>query len=162
MRPRYNLEIWPLSRRLEIGAGGGGAISVADGVLATPKTFLLLAVIVIGHGEAGRERGLHPRVVERVGSSGEFRADRSCAAAPTILPAFPSLAALEVGQHIGIGPAARALLRPAVVIAAMAARVSHHVDRGRSAQHLAAHGFDLAAIHVRLGLGGIAPVEHVV
>src|SRR5205823_3247018 len=151
-----NLEIWPLSRRLEIGACGRGAISVTDGVLAAPKTLLLLAVIIIGDGEAGRKRGLHPSIVERVGSSSEFRADRSRATAPAILAAFPSLAAFEVRQHIGIGPAPRAFLRPAVVVAAMAARVSHHVDRGRTAQHLAAHGLDPAAVHVRLGLSGVA------
>ena len=70
--------------------------------------------------------------------------------------------ALEIGQHVGIGPAARALLRPAVVVAAIAAGIGHHVDRRRAAQHLAAHRLDLAAVHVRLGLGAIAPVEHVV
>src|SRR6266446_6807610 len=114
MRPCRNLEIWSLARRPEIGACGRGAVSVADGVLAAAKTFLLLAVIVVGHGEAGRERRLDPRVVERVGRSGEFRADRPRAAAPTILAGFPPLAALEVGQHVGIGPAARAFLRPAL------------------------------------------------
>src|SRR5262249_11263018 len=92
----------------------------------------------------------------------EFRADRPGTTTPRVLAPLPSLAALEVGQHIGIGPTARALLRPAIVVAAMAAGISHHVDRGRSAQDLPAHRLDFAAVHVRLGLGAVAPVEHVV
>jgi len=130
--------------------------------LAAAKAFLLLAVVIVGHGKASRQGGLHPGVVERIGGFCVLGADRPRCAAPRILAAFPSLAALEVGQHVGIGPAARTLLRPAIVVAAMAARISHHVDRGRTAQDFAAHRFDLAAVEARLGLGFVAPVEHVV
>ena len=162
MRAGLDVEIGALARRLEIGGRRRGAIAVADGVLAAPETFLLLAVVVVGHGKARGLRRLEPGVVDRIAGLGEFGADRPRAAAPRILAALPGLAALEVGQHVGIGPAARALLRPAVVVAAVAAGIGHHVDRRRAAQHLAAHRLDLAAVHVRLGLGVIAPVEHAV
>ena len=130
--------------------------------MTAPEAFLLLAVVVVGDWKAGRRCGFEPGVVQRIARLCEFRADRPSPAAPRILAALPPLAALEVGQHIGIGPTARSLLRPAIVIAAMAARVSHHVDRGRSTQDLPAHRLDFAAVHARLGLGVIAPVEHVV
>ncbi len=37
---------------------------------------------------------------------------------------------LEIGQHVGIAPAAVAALRPAVVVGALAAIVDVSVDRG--------------------------------
>jgi hypothetical protein len=44
----------------------------------------------------------------------------------------------------------------------MAARVGHHVDRGRAAQHLAAHRLDTAIVEIRFRLGVKAPiVQHV-
>ena len=123
---------------------------------------MLRAVVVFGHREARGLGGVEPGVVDGIGGLGEFGADRPVAAAPRIGAALPGLATPEIGQHVGIGPAARTLLRPAVVVAAIAAGIGHHVDRGRAAQHLAAHRLDLAAVHVRLGLGAVAPVEHVV
>ena len=162
MRAGRDIEIAALPRRPEIGGRGRGAVAVADGVLAAPEAFLPLAVVVVGDGKARRRRGFEPGVVERIAGLGELGADRPRSAAPAVLAALPGLAALEVGQHVGIGPAARALLRPAIVVAAIAAGIGHDVDRGRTAQNLAAHGLDPAAVHVRLGLGGIAPVEHVV
>ena len=89
-------------------------------------------------------------------------AERAGAAAPGVLALRERLHALEVGQHVRVGPALGALALPAVVVAAVAAHVGHHVDRGRAAEHLAAHRLDLAAAHVRLGLVVVAPVEHLV
>ncbi len=162
LRARMHLEIGALAGRLEIGSRGRGAIAVADGILAAPESLLLLAVVIVAHRQAGRAGSLQPGVVERIAGLCELGADRAGSAAPPIGAALPGLAAPEIGQHVGIGPAARTLLRPAVIIAAVAAGIGHHIDRGRAAQHLAAHRLDRAAVHVRLGLGMIAPVEHVV
>ncbi len=150
------------AHRPEIGACRRRAIAVADGVLTAPEAFLPRAVVVVGHRQARCRGSLEPGVVERITGPCEFGADRPRAAAPAILAAVPGFAAFEVRQHIGVGPAARTLLRPAVVVAAMAAGIGHHVDRRRSAQHLAAHRLDPAPVHVRLGLGAVAPVEHAV
>src|SRR5207249_8285680 len=132
---------------------GRGTVAVADGVLAAAEAFVVLAVIIVAYGKARGFGGVEPGVVERIAGLREFGADRARSAAPTILAVLPGLAAPEVGQQLGIGPTARALLRPAIVVAAMAAGIGHHVDRRRSAQHLAAHGLDAAAVHAGLGLG---------
>src|SRR5258708_175952 len=60
--------------------------------------------------------------------------------------------------RVSIGRAARALLGRAVVIAAMAARIGHHVDRRGAAQHLAARRLDPAVVQVGLRLGVEAPI----
>src|SRR5262249_40940046 len=132
-RGGLDLEICPLPRRSEVRARGRGAIAATDGVLTAPEAFLLLAVVVVGDWEARGRGGFEPCVVKRIARLCEFRADRPGSAAPRILARLPALAALEVGQHIGIGPTARALLRPTIVVAAMRARLGHHVDGGRSA-----------------------------
>ncbi len=155
-------EIGAPARRLEIGGCGGGAIAVANGVLAASEAFLPHSIVVIGHGQARGRGRLEPGVVERIAGLGELGADRPRIAAPPILSALPGFATFEVGKHVGVGPAARTFLRPAVVVAAMAAGICHHVDRRRSAQHLAAHRLDPSPVQVRLGLGVVAPVEHVV
>ena len=129
--------------------------------MAAAEAFLLPAIIVVGHGEARGLGGVEPGVVDGIGGLRELGADRPCSAAPRICAALPGLAAFEIREHVGIGPAERTLLRPAVVVAAIAAGIGHHVDRRRAAEDLAAHRLDLAAVHVRLGLGAIAPVEHV-
>jgi hypothetical protein len=45
---------------------------------------------------------------------------------------------LEVGQHVGVGPAGIAERRPLIVIAPVAADIDHRVDRGGTAEPLAA------------------------
>src|SRR5262249_25322509 len=110
-----------------------GAIAATDGVLTAPEAFLLLAVVVVGDWEARGRGGFEPCVVKRIARLCEFRANRPGSAAPRILARLPALAALEVGQHIGIGPTARAFMPPPFVAAAVPARKSHHVDRGRPA-----------------------------
>ena len=162
VRVRCDLKIFSSARGLEKSIRRRRAPAVANGVLAAAETFLLLAVVIrrerIAAGLGGRE----PGVVERVFGPGEFGAERSFAAAPSVGAVFPGLAAAEIGQHVRIGPAARALLRPAVVVAGIAARIGHDVDRGRAAQDLAAHRLDAPAVEVRLGIGLVAPVEHAV
>src|SRR6185437_11868738 len=140
--------------------GGGRAVAVADGVLAATKSLLLLAVIVGRQWIAARRRSREPGVVERVLGLGEFGAQRAGIAAPGILAVLPGLATPEIRQHVRVGPAARALLRPAIVVAGITARVGHDVDRRRPAQNLAAHGLDAPPVEIRLGIGLIAPVEH--
>src|SRR5258708_5177075 len=71
----------------------------------------------------------------------------------------PPLQPLEVGQDIGIAPAAIAELRPGVEILALAAVVDVAVDRGRTAQRLAARRIDAAATGPRADLLLIGPVD---
>src|SRR5215471_8924910 len=124
-----HVEIASVPYRLEIGGCRRRAVAVADGVLAAAESFLLFAVVVVGHRKARSLGGLEPGPVDRIAGLGELGADRPGAAAPGVVAALPGLAAPEVGQHVGIGPAARALLRPAIVVAAVAAGIGHDVDR---------------------------------
>ena len=146
---------------LEEGIGGRRAAPVSDRVLAAPEAFAAGAVVVRRHGELRGLGGLDPGRKERIVGLGPFSAQWPVAAAVGALAADPCLAAFEVRQDLRIGPALRAVARPAVVIAAMAPRVGHHVHRRRAAQHLAARRLDAAAIQLRLGLGVEAPVMHV-
>src|SRR5215475_9652110 len=68
----------------------------------------------------------------------------------------------EIGQDVGVGPAAQAELRPAVIVARMAADIDHAVDRGRAADDSPARAVHLAAVHVGLGLAVVVPVDLVV
>ena len=158
----FDREILPLHRRMQIADRGRAALAVADRILAAAEALARAAVVVVGDRQAGHARGLEPGGEHRVLGLGPLHADVAVVAAILALAVLPALDALEVGQHVGIGPAARALLRPAVVVGRVAAGEGHDVDRGRAAQHLAAHLLDAAAVEVRVGLGLIAPVVHLV
>src|SRR5262249_32602280 len=56
----------------------------------------------------------------------------------------------------------QAELRPAVVVARMAANIDHAIDRGRSADDAPARAVHLAAVHVGFGLAVVVPVDLVV
>src|SRR5262249_7257764 len=93
---------------------------------------------------------------------GETGGERAVAAAIGAGAALPGFLLAEIGKRVRVGPGRQAARRPAVVVAAVAARIGHGVDRGRPADHLAARAFDAAVRHVRLGFGEIHPVVHAV
>ena len=68
------------------------------------------------------------------------------------------LRALEIGQHVGIGPAGVAERGPLVVIAAVAADIDHRIDRGRAAEALAARLIADPAVEAGLRHGIERPV----
>ena len=65
----------------------------------------------------------------------------------------------EIGQDIAIGPSIGALALPAVEVQGVAADINEAVDRGGSAQRLAARTGDPAPVQMRLRFAEIAPVE---
>src|SRR5262249_61966028 len=99
MGARCDAEIAAPPRRFEIRARRRCAITVANGVLAAAKTFLLRAVVIVRHRQARDLGGFDPRVVDGIGGLRELGADRARSAAPWIGAGLPTLAALEVGQH---------------------------------------------------------------
>src|SRR6185503_9164390 len=101
------------------------------------------------------------RLRDRIAGVGVAHRQRPGLAA-VVAFALPALGAHEVGQALVVRPAACAVARPAVVVAGVAAHVRHGVDRGGTAEHLAAHHFDRAVAEVRLGLGVVAPVVQAV
>ena len=159
-RVRLDPEVGPPHGRPQKGDRSAAAAAVPDGPLRAAEALLVLAVVVLGQGPVRVPRRVEPAVEQGVAISRIDDRERAVAAAPGVLALFPALAALEVGQDVGIRPAVAAVLRPSVVVAAVAAHVGHHVDRGASAEHLAAHRFDAAVVQPELGLGVVAPVEH--
>ena len=93
---------------------------------------------------------------------GRRHAQRAVLAVIGIGRALAVLGAPEVGQHVGIAPAAAARLRPAVIVARMAAHIHHAVDGGGAAQHAAARMAEPPVVEIRLRLGRVGPVEAVV
>ena len=84
--------------------------------------------------------------------------ERAAGAVPGVGAALVVLGPLEVGQHLGPGPAGVARGRPVVVVARLAAHVDHGVDRARAAEHLAARLVAAAAVQPRLRHGLEGPV----
>jgi hypothetical protein len=65
----------------------------------------------------------------------------------------------EIRQHVGVAPARIAEIAPAIVILVLPANVEETVDRGRSAEHLAARLPDPPVARAHLRLAGIKPVH---
>src|SRR5207247_9560598 len=105
-------------------------------------------------------RGCKPSVKQRIDIAGADDGERARAAPPGVLALLPALAAFEVGEDLGVRPAAAAVLRPPIVVTVVAAYVGHDVDRRAAAEHLAAHRLDPAVVQSGLGLRVVAPVEH--
>ena len=94
-------------RRLEERVRRRRAAAVANGVLAATEPFLLFAVVI---GRSADSRGLwrlRSTLVERiVGLRANSVPSGPAAAAPRVLAASrKGLAASEIGQHVGVGPA---------------------------------------------------------
>src|SRR5262249_54796908 len=121
---------------------------------------LFLTVVVLGEWPVRLARGIEPAVEQGIAVAGTDDGERAVSAAPGVLAFLPALAALEVGEHLGVRPAAAAVLRPPIVVAAVTAHVGHDVDRRAAAEHLAAHRLDPAVVEPGLGLRVVAPVEH--
>ena len=64
--------------------------------------------------------------------------ERSVRAVEAVGEILVALRLLEIGQHVGEGPAACALRGPMIVIGGVTARINHGVDSRRPAERLAA------------------------
>jgi hypothetical protein len=91
---------------------------------------------------------------------GEIRhVERTPGAVELVLAALLVLALAEVRQHLVPAPAARAHLRPAVVVGRLTAHVQQPIDRGRAAEHLALGPLVLAIARALVDLGLVEPVD---
>src|SRR6202012_1255183 len=96
--------------------------------------------------------GLEPNLIQRVVQRTVAGIHLSLTAAIGVPSPVAALGALEIGQHITVGPAARAFRLPALEIERIATDIDHPVDGGGSSQHLAAWRVETAAAEMRLGL----------
>jgi hypothetical protein len=157
---RRDRQVGAMTRRLEVGVRRRGAAAVTDRILTASETFVLRRIVVLGDRVAGCLGRIHPGGEQRVPGTGPLHADGAAAAAIRRLAVLPGLEFLEVRQDLRIGPALRAATRPTVIIATVAAREGHDIDRGGAAQHFAAHRFDPPVVQLRLRFAVITPIEH--
>ena len=157
---RAHGEIFALHRRMQVAAGGALAHAVLDDALHVAHARLHGAVVVAVARDAHLHRALDEGLADRVAPVEVGDRQVAVAAAEGVVGlADPPFAPAEVGQHVGIAPAAVAALGPAVEIEPLAAIVDMAVDRARPAQGLAARGGDGAPAGPFAGLGLVEPVH---
>src|SRR3979409_314207 len=146
MRVGVHMDIGPLHRWAQECCRRADAPAIPDRALRVRYAFLNCAVVIGVARDAERNRAGHERLAERIlpvhGGHGQITL------APTIgvlALADAPLQPPEIGQHIRIAPAAIAELRPGIEILALAAIVDVTIDRGGSAERLAARRVDAAA-----------------
>ena len=158
-RPGHDVEIGTLAGGIEVAARGAHAPTRGDGRLAHGDAVLLRAVVVRVVGDAdfaGRLDHRGVKWIERLGIGDTQRPAPSAKALVAFLVAFH---ALEEGEHVLVGPALVAHLRPGVEVLRLAAHEGQPVDGAGAAQQLAARHRDAAAVGAGLGLGTVEPVD---
>src|SRR5262245_33630307 len=157
-------EVLAAHRRMQIAARRALAAAVLDDALDVADARLLGAVVVLvardAHLDGALDEGLTKGIAPvEVGDGQVALAAAEQILATTPFPGDAPFGAPEVGQHVGVAPAAVAALRPAVEVEPLAAIVDMAVDRARAAQRLAARGGDRAAAGPFAGLGLVEPVH---
>ena len=160
MRARAHGDIGALARRMQEGGGGADPPALVDGALGVGDAFLDGAVVVgvarDAEADGALDEGLAQRVAPLQVGDGQIAV---AAAEGRVAVAQAPLHAPEVGQHVGVAPAAVAELRPGVEVHALAAVVDVAVDRAGAAERLAARGEDAPAAGPFAGLHAVEPVH---
>src|SRR6185436_7545701 len=126
-------------------------LAAVDTGLAHDDAVLRGTVVVRVVADADLARRLDQGLEERRPGLGIGDDERPVAAAEAVVAAAPvTLDALEERQHVLVGPAGIAHLRPGVEVLRLAADIGHAVDRARAAQQLAARHREPAAPGVGL------------
>ena len=151
-------QVRPAPGRIQVRARRAPATSAPDRHVHRREPLLLVAVHVDGERIAGLAPRLDEGLVKGIATGAGRDVQRSVAAPVVVGAARAGFGALEIGQDVRVVPAGQPALRPAVVVAGVAAHVRHAVDRGRAAEHPAARAVDAPAVHVRFGLAPVTPV----
>src|SRR5947207_8175753 len=154
-----DLQIAPLHRRAQIADRGRAAAAVARRRLVIADAVLTRAVEIIVARKAKRDRGIDEGFADRVMLRHIGYAKRSAGAVELVAATRLVLGALEIRQHVVERPAGIAELAPMVEILGLSTNIDHAVDRGRTAEHLAARPVDAAVGGARIGLRFVAPVD---
>ncbi len=146
--------------RAQKRARGADAAAVLDGALGVGDAFLDGAVVVRVAGDAEGGGALDEGLAERVAPVDVGDREVAFAAAVGgVAIAEAALHALEVGEHIGVAPAAIAELRPGIEVHALAAIVDVAVDGAGAAERLAARRGDASAAGPLARLHPVEPVH---
>ncbi len=158
---------------LEEGVIGAGALAVADrGLQQRDQSGRAAAVaaVVVAQRDAGRDGGVDEGLraghhggpdgdAERPVGAVRVRVDRD------VVAGDQAFALAEVGQDLVVAPAGRAVLRPRVEVAGVAAHVGQVVHARRPAEHLAARHHHAAVVQAAsraTGVRGEHPVGFLV
>ena len=140
----------------------GRATAPADRSLEIADAFVVAAVVIVVRRNAVVERCLLPRFDDFPADAVFLHAELTVGAVRVVGAARVFLDALEVRENVVPGPADVSELAPDVVVAGVAADVTHRVDRRRSAEHLAARHRRHAVVGERLWFAFVAPVHGLV
>ncbi|MDR8730798.1 hypothetical protein FEQ04_05139 [Burkholderia pseudomultivorans] len=143
---------------VDVGPRDAAARAVPMRDLVEADAFLRRAVEVVVERVAGRMRGLDESFGERIAKAQIRYRERPVRAVPRIGAALVAFRAAEIRQHVLPAPAGRAELRPLVVVARMAARIDHRVDRARAAHPAPARLIAAPPAETRLRHGLVAVV----
>ncbi len=135
---------------MDVAACRAPAFAVLLGDLVGAEAFLLLGVEVLADAELSLARGLQIDVSDRIVGAQSADMERTALAVILAVELGIILRTLEVGQHVGVGPAGVAERRPLIVIAAMATDIDHRIDCGGTAEPLAARLIADPAVEARL------------
>ena len=159
VRARDDPEVGAPPGRAQIARRRAAPQSSAHRPLVVAEAFLGRAVEIriapVAAFLGGRQVGVGQRVrLRRVRNR-----ERPARAVILVGAALLVLGLAEVGQHVGVTPARIAEIAPPVVVLVLSAYVEEAVDRGRSAEHLAARLRDPPVGGARLRLARIEPVH---
>ena len=159
MRASHDHEIGSPTRRMQVGACGTPAASIASGALIVAGTLLLRAIEVRDARQACLHRSFHHRLPERPDvrwvRHAQWPTDTMEVVGATNIVFRP----LEEGQHgIPIPPGATEL-SPMVVVTWIATHVHHAVDRTGTAQQLATRQIERSVVQLRFRCAFKHPVD---
>ena len=161
VRAGAHLEVRPLQRgpQERVGRAPAPAVLLVD--LEHRHAVLLGPVVVVRCAGCRRPRWRRAARWSTGARRALLATTRSAPPAPWNSDAPRQLSSdrSEVRQHVVPAPAAAPCSSHSVVVERPAADVEHRVHRARAAEALAARDVQLAAVDVRLGLGGVVPVE---
>ncbi len=144
-RAGSDLEVLALQGRTQEGIGRADPAAVQHVALDVAHALLDRAVIVGIARDAVLDAPFDERLGQRVAPIEVGDRQRALGAAVERVAALALLHPAEIGQHVGIAPAAIAALGPMVEVSRLAAVPDHAVDRRGPAERLAARRINPAA-----------------
>jgi hypothetical protein len=123
---------------MDISPRRAPAFAVSLRHLIDAETLVILGIEILADAKLRLARSLQKGLLHRVVGAQFIDGERPAFAMVFAIEIGIVFRTLEIGQHVGVGPAGIAQRRPLVVVAAVAADIDHRVDRGRTAEPLAA------------------------
>ena len=146
-------------RRVQIGDRRRAALAILDRQLVIGSALLRRPIDVVHHRQAHLAAGLQHRVRDRMMRGHIRHVERTALAVTGQTPPLLMFRLEEIGQAVVKGPALAAQLTPTVIIRRLTAHIEKAVDRGRTAQHLAARPAVNPPAGGGIGLCLVEPVD---